>query len=126
MKLQNKSIWNTGDLRKFLAVCFEQVGVEHTGYIVEIVNRNNGKYWIRGLASYTQKCVKLFLPISHEYSGSDGKTEYRDITELNLKELAQVTLHEIDHTRGLHHKDMIKYRDIECEWSKDYRIKKGE
>lgn len=125
MRLQNKSIWNTGDLRKFLVACFEKAGVEHKGYLVEIVNRCRGKYWIRGLGSYTQKWIKLFLPVNYE-TGSDGSAYYEDITELDLGELAQVTLHEIDHNKGLHHKDMIDFGNIECEWTKNYQINKGE
>lgn len=126
MKLRNKSIWNAGDLRKFLVVCFEKAGVKHKGYLIEVVNRCRGKYWIKGLGSYTQKWIKLLLPISHGYTGSDGRTDYRDITELNLETLAQVTVHEIDHTRGLHHRDMIDLRSIGCEWTKDYKVRKGE
>lgn len=123
MRIKNRTCWETKSLLRLLRKCFEKRGVDIKEYTIEIVTSRRNPC-ITGLGSYDFKWIQLGLPTRGRYLGN-GKWE--NPTELagdRAVRIAQVAMHEIDHTLGLHHKDMIPYTDIDAEWARSFVVRK--
>jgi hypothetical protein len=94
LDIENKTRWSTYDLRGFFLAAMKERGIDTL--TVEVVY-GRGDH-VGGRGSYHLPWIKLMIP-----SGP----------EINMRQLAQVTLHEIDHTLGLDHKDMVDWWEIE-------------
>lgn len=122
----NKTTWSTKDLIKlFDLVC------KNEGYtprkIVIVYGRSLIKYSendlyinIGGRGTYYTGWVKLMLPNTKLiYNYETGKHRRETLKFLDgeiVKRVAQVLAHEIGHNRGLHHKDMMRSRNINVDY----------
>jgi len=125
MKILNKTRWNTGDILKLLRECFRRIGEDIREYTIEVVDARSPT--VRGWGSYHRKWMKLCLPTRGYVQGADGKSVLSPLTELTgnrTVRIAQVAMHESDHTRGLHHGDMLPSWKMPCDWARDYVIRR--
>jgi len=113
MKISNRTQFDTAILRMFFKEAIIENGLEPEGYYVEI-NHARGEY-ITGWGYYHRKVIQINIP------------KEIDLTKLiNVRKLAQVTIHELDHNRGLKHKEMLPWNKLNVEWAAKYIIETEE
>lgn len=123
MEFINKSRWDTRDLLKLLRECFRRLNEDIRKFKIVVLD---GDFDVRGYASYRAKWIKLCLPTREHVIGSDGRLKALDLTELSwghAVRIAQVAMHEVGHTRGLRHRDMIPPKDIPCDWAEEFVVR---
>ncbi len=107
--LQNKTEWSTRDLRKFLIAGMQAKGVHHR--VVEVIHgRQNAHH---GIAWVNTDHLRLSLP---------GPSAVKHGAKVDYLKLAQVFEHEIDHTLGLTHKDMLDWWLLRPTWHEGLTI----
>lgn len=127
LRLENETKWSSRDLRRFILA-----GMRHKGCGDRTVTVVYGKgsalrgwgeyptYWGVGgkRVSHEGRRIQLTLP---------GPSFTSQMAELGLEPinyltLAQVLEHEIDHTLGLEHKDMIDWWELQPTWHEGLSI----
>lgn len=142
MKLFNTTSWNSGDLTSLLKAGLKAKGVDHSKYAVVVTLSHTkrdiedsvergAEHWVGadGKALHGYAClepvwsiylqgkrillrnksyIRMFLP--------DG--------DFDLKKFAQIFEHEIDHTLGLKHRDMIDSDLLEPKWHEGFTLNK--
>lgn len=108
MFLINATNWQTRDLKKFLIRCLKYRGVVYQSYTVAF--RNHMLWCIGGYAQIGKPCFTILLP-----AYLDGEMDRRD--------LAQTIIHELDHTLGLEHIDMIEPSCLDIPRVDDLKIR---
>ena len=130
MKLVNSSVWNTKQLRAVLnsIIVFSSFPKEKLRYLEienakKTANTYNMNNAIHGTAYRWEHRINIRIPIGLFIvaQGSDGLShkEWQPLDELNpeqTKVVARVLLHELDHLRGLDHKDMINWWDADVDF----------
>lgn len=122
MQLLNDTNWNTGDLKKFVRVCFKKELVDPNPYHIFVSTRRaNSRTW--GRAPYHYKRVSLYLQPCER-----GQDPLEDA--IDMATLAHVICHEIAHTQGITHGKMKGTRyaypkgwEKFYEWARDYIIR---
>lgn len=128
MQFINHSHWNSGTLKKFFMEGLKANGVSHSEYAVVVVyskqyrhyKGNTEEGWTddngnsihgeayRGWSNwkkygiYYKKLIVMFLPKNFVS---------------NPVKIAAVFEHEIAHTRGLRHKEMLPIDSLQCTWA---------
>lgn len=141
LSLNNKTKWNTKQLRKLCIAVIRHSGSHKHHQITIKTSKNQG---LSGLASMYGSWILMRVPKTSfitavaRYSttettiGSDGKT-YPEVlgfdkivkeTKFPVIDFAQVLEHEIGHNLGLRHNDMSKVYDLDTSYLKDFVIEK--
>lgn len=111
--INNRSPYRGDDLRRFILRGLTAKGALERVREVEVIQ---SPFYRTGGGAYCDEArIQLVIP--------RGFDEQHD-----LKELAQVFEHEIDHILGLDHKDMIDWWTFEARWHRGLRLRrrKGE
>jgi len=110
MKIQNKSSYDTEDLRAFFSEVFRHEGVKHSGYKITVRNtRYPRQDCCTGCAYLNSKVMTIRLPTQARVMGSDGYSCCKDAEIMpNPEKVAQVVAHEIHHTLGYTHGEMLR------------------
>lgn len=129
--LTNRTHYRTGDLKKLVRKAMEETGVWQDRPCTVLVDyaRQTGQRTIDGASFYGQGRYPGGRP-----GGEFGPHEHRwwrlalppDLVELTPKQItaaAQIAQHEIDHTRGLTHADMVKWWKVPVPWSDGLEIR---
>ncbi len=136
MHLENLTKWNTEDLRKLCLEAIKREGITENRAITIVHLRKRLGSEITGWAFYhvNEVCIRVPKPevkVSVIKRGSDGRaTEYElepyNFSGENCVEFVQVLIHEFCHNKGILHKDLINYKDIKCDWAKEFSIRPTE
>lgn len=109
LHLENITHWRDGDLRKLLRTGIEYEGMDHVGnYIVEVSYVRTRR--VSGWGYFNRRHFRLHLP------RVTSQTTMAMPTDLVL-ETAKVIVHEIGHNRGLRHKDMLWWENLDVSWA---------
>jgi len=119
MKVENKTRWDTRDLRKFFLAGLKALGASKDKTIIVKYNRSTrarGEEYVSGHAYYpswyNREGDEIQLNIPRE--------------EFDLFSLAQVFEHEIGHTLGVRHKDMLPVDELTPTWHEGLILRKKE
>lgn len=114
LNLVNKTAWSSRDLRQFLLAGMRAKGVEDRTVIVTYGkwDAHNGLGWYR----YPQLQLSLPGPTAIARALAKGEEPIRYL------ELAQVLEHEIDHTLGLGHREMMDLWKLRPTWHQGLTI----
>jgi hypothetical protein len=123
LKIVNSTKIDSETFHELIEACVKQEGMEHEKILCEIVYRNAsygmaGQGWY-GLISDKRfrsfgfhRAIRLRLP-RFRFAADSGQTGFdlqKEIDYLNEEKekpwIAHVILHELAHTRGVHHKEM--------------------
>lgn len=131
LKLINRTQWSSRDLRKLIMAVFRKEGEAHYRHTV-YCEPQKGKFsesWIfRGSrASIGGNYIIMVIPKTfYEWSrGIDGTRKCEEVPFM-AERFAQVFSHELDHNKGLRHKEMFHSTEKNCEWARDYEVAKKE
>lgn len=127
MKLVNTTAWDSRDLRKLVLENIKRAGLKAKGYVVEVKSAKTREcYPIRytGLGSYFRKWIMIGIPKWKEAVGEDGHYHKLENDVVDAVRFSQVCQHELDHNRGLHHKDMPPSTTIDCSWAEAFPVGK--
>jgi len=116
MKMINKTRWNTAALKRFVMAGLLAEGADHKKYLVTVkethTKRTHGRAYY-GLVAHNDDL--LFRAYGWHYA-----IELRlPRCIVNWEQTAQVLIHEIGHTLGVHHCDMMGWWDIAVPWAAD-------
>ena len=115
--------------------CFRRRGLDGKGYLIKLRQRLqtwNRLDWFErcfsGHASYSFPAITITVPAPRGYAyrqDSDGRCYkvWQDPITFNSERFAQVLIHEIDHTLGLRHRDMIKSSEIDASWARNFVVR---
>ena len=126
MKLKNTSLWDSRALRKLVLANIKRAGLDPRGYIVEVRSAKCAKRYPRytGLGAILRKWAMVGVPKWKLVSGVDGYTHLIENNSFDPVTFSQVLQHELDHNRGLQHKDMPPSEEIDCEWASGFQVEK--
>jgi len=134
MKLINETEWDSRDLRRVIMRCLYERGVNPKDYVIHVTKgrtKYSGYTYLRkvycnvGRGGRYAYYIRLRVPdvkrtVKTETKSSNIAIECMRV--FDVKEFSRVLLHEIDHTRGLRHDEMISYWDIKVPFAKDYVV----
>jgi len=116
MKIKNETKWDTRDLRKLFKMVAKHEGYEpHT---IEVTPRGRGG----GRGGLGYGWIRISIPHKYYMQGSDGRWEKMELQELSgekIKRIAKVLIHEIGHNRGLNHREMDSFSNIDVSFIPD-------
>lgn len=117
MKLTNQTQWSTADLKRFLVAGLRAKGADVERMRITIyTSKRGGPLGVGGYAWYDSHRLKLGAP-KVEFA-----TEGR-MTAEQLLRMAQVLEHEIDHTFGLRHGEMLPSTQLRPTWQEGLEIR---
>lgn len=103
MVIKNRTRYRTADLTRLFRDGAREVGLPRTPLDVQVVYSRNGSVtgcaWLPRRGEQYGRRVRMRLP--------------RNPGHLNMKELAQVWFHELQHVMGLRHREMKKWFALE-------------
>lgn len=109
MKLENETEWDTRSIVDFVKRGLRAKGADVTRMRVRIYTTKRGRD-VGGYAYFNSHTFRIGLPkVAHAVDG-------RMPPDL-IRRFAQVLEHEVDHTFGLRHGQMMDSRDLEVPWS---------
>ena len=125
MRIRNETYYRTGDLRKLFKAGFEAEGVNSRGYYIRVCYARQA--WATGYGFYNSKSLCVRLPSLETIKRRMALRVHKlQVVEVNVKRVAQVFVHEVGHTLGLRHREMVKSSSIEVSWSEGMEIRKKE
>lgn len=122
LKLDNRTRWDTRDLRRFVLAGLKHCGVD--GYWTVRIASTRQPYGSSGLAYVNSHWFQINIPA---YGWSDNwrsKIQLVTLPAVKLREVGQVLEHEVAHCRGLHHGEMRPSEDIPATWTLWLSIRK--
>lgn len=124
MHLDNKTTWNTSELRRFFKLicqyeCYSPETVE-----VVYARDSYSLFNTSAAAKVGSGWIRMRLPNRQIiYKNEDGiKKEIKELKGFRLKDIAQTFAHELGHNRGLVHRDMIEQTGINVDYTEDIAI----
>lgn len=125
LKITNTSSYRTDDLRKLITLALKEEGMWSPGghYSVEVRDCKGNS--CHGVGWYNTNQFLLSLPT---YCGPAGQRQKyaQELPDLRVAQLARVAIHEIGHTKGLHHEDMVNWWELEVPWAHGLVIRVAE
>lgn len=112
LRVDNRTSWDTGDLKRLFGRCIREAGME-SARTVRVIYSKSGQ--VTGYAYIGRRWLQMALPNIRVFCREDGRRGETRLLELSgedVKEVAQVFLHELDHNRGIRHKEMKKHYKI--------------
>jgi hypothetical protein len=107
--LVNRTRYDTRDLRRLTILCLKERGA-YAGRRYRVTWVPARGAWPHGLAWIGRPFVRMMLPAARVEAVGDGGRRAVGLAALDrrtIERLAQVLLHEIDHTLGLNHREML-------------------
>jgi len=125
-KVVNKTQWDSKTLRSFLRECIKQDNkVERTPGLyltkhsikIQVGNTNSsnsysGRAWVGGITWSNKPDITLKIPSVYVFNYFNEINKREDPIELDMKRLARLMIHELQHTRGFRHKQMADSYDL--------------
>lgn len=126
LTLKNETRWNTADLKRFVRTGLRYLGVSERRTVVIVHRRERGARGSSGLASYGSRWMKVRVPMPDEIVSVDRETGCTvsrlpssfagasrvpglvDGLRSDLRDFANVFLHELEHNLGLRHHQMVE------------------
>jgi len=102
--LANETGWDSDDLAAFIEAGIEGEGMEPRRY-VRVIHYSGGGVYYAGLGRYDGRAARLSVPSPVQ------------VRSLDVKKSAQLLSHEFAHNRGLRHKDMMDWWDLDVSWA---------
>ena len=123
LEVVNGTAYDTRDIRRFLSAGMRAKGVEWREVIIDYGKGSALSGW--GVLGTEGDCNRHGITIRLTLPSPAFVAECRaDGTDpIGYKGLAQVFEHEIDHTLGLKHKDMVGYWTLEPTWHEGLTIR---
>ena len=136
MRLLNYTSWKRGDLSRFLKAGLKAKGADHSQYVIAVTpsakrrdyedaKRRGAERWVgkdgkalHGYAYLQRMWSVWILGKKHYVRNKYFIRLFLPNGEFDLVKCAQLLEHEIDHSFGLNHKDMMKSDDLKVEWCK--------
>lgn len=106
VRLRNRTHFRGDDLRRFFMAGIRAYGADRDEWTIHVVY---GKSPAWGCAYVNSAWVKMSLP--------------KDREKHDLQKFAQVFMHELDHCRGLRHKDMANWWEFDAAWAEGLEIR---
>jgi hypothetical protein len=109
MRIENKTDWDTRDLKTLINRTMKEVGVEHDRIRRIVINsqKRNRETFISGLATIGGSWIEMKLPRN---------------PPIDVKRFVQVLTHEIHHNLGLQHDDMVSSLGIDTSWVNGFQV----
>lgn len=144
MRLLNSTSWASESLREFSLAGLRAKGCDPGEYVVaftfsgkkvdrELARRHNAERWVGadGLAIHGYAFSAPMWSVSvegkkHVLRGKRFIRLFLPREQFDLRKLAQVFEHEVDHTLGLRHRDMAAIDDLDPRWHEVVEWKRGE
>lgn len=125
LNITNHGSYRTDDLRKLISAALRAEGMwAPNGWCqveVEDCKGNN----CHGLATIGIPAFKLMLPTLR--GPSDNRRKFFEKLPVYLvKQLAQVAVHEIGHTQGMRHDEMVDWWEFEVPWADGLKVRLAE
>ena len=127
IKIDNATDWRTDDLRVFIRAAILADGQDpNDAWRVEIRKRRVTNR-CAGLAWIGSHHMVLKIPHRFAFTGSDGRAVYETqpavMPDFVVHGLGRVTIHELNHCRGLDHADMVDLGSIDTVWAEGLTIR---
>lgn len=116
LTIDNKTNWSTKDLRRFFLAGMKAKGID-TRREIRVRYGNHGGWAVIG--GDHVNCYGITVQIT--LPGPSAVAEKGD-GAIDYLKLAQVLEHELDHTLGLNHKDMLDWWTLTPTWHKGLTI----
>lgn len=110
MRLINETEYASKWIKPFIQKIVNGEGLDHTEYVVHLTNRRgryNEQKWCSGYAYFTKIYFKKYKIENKYYVKLKLPTKIFD-----AESVFRVVVHELAHTRGLRHSEMINIRRI--------------
>jgi len=124
MKLYNKTVWNTKELRAF----FNMIS-KREGYFPQTIKVVPSRTHMHGLGGIGFGYVKLWIPktkIKVDIKTKRGRDVELEVLKTGgLRLLARIYIHELGHNLGLDHPEMISIDDINVDFLNGLEIHKN-
>lgn len=139
MRLINHTSWKNEELSKFFKAGLTAKGADHTDYIVcaspsrsrkgSDHEETRAEGWIgedgKAIHGYAYRSPMIYVRIEGKKVQCHCKRFIRMFLpegQFDLKKFAQVFEHEIDHTLGLRHRDMLKSKNLDPVWHEGFTL----
>ena len=109
MKVINDTGWDTRDLRKLFYRGLQNEGVNPQPYRITVRMARGTR--VTGFGNYTRPCICLFIP--KVLVALNEEAEDIPMPQPLVEELCQIFIHEVGHTQGLRHREMMAIEDID-------------
>jgi len=122
MEIKDHTTWNTKDLKKL----FVRVSKEEN-YFPKIIEVKYQRGNFLGRAELNGSLVIIYLPHKRYFlEWENGKYRQKEkvaviIENEELIELAKTYVHELNHNKGLTHKDMVKDSELKVDYIKKFK-----
>ncbi len=108
VRVTNDTRWNTTDLRRLFAKGLRSMEVKtpRNVYVRYRRDLNPHSTWVGGRAWLNSSRIEIYLPRPERVDG-----------RLDITDLAQTWVHEVQHTQGFRHRDMVCSSKLRVPWS---------
>lgn len=116
MKIENRTKWNTSDLRKLVRTVVKEIGPDEysSPKSLEIKHSNNP---YRHEDSVTGCAWRFSREIIIRVPNTDRAKEFPVMI------FCQVLIHELQHLMGLNHREMGSYKEFDVSFASGYRVR---
>lgn len=107
MKIENKTSWDTKDIKKLFNFISKKEGI--TPYKIIIKYARDGIYIMTGRAWCNSRVIEMFLQNKERVYNDNKFTGIKELQILesdNIRNITSTYIHELAHLRGVQHKEM--------------------
>ena len=122
MKIENKTTWDTKQIKKILLECCERFGIDKDKRVKIIYRGRRYHQGVGGYAYYNSNFICLKFPNTCYVPSAEGRSELQQVRIVNGKEVASTFVHEALHNQNIRHKDMLELTDEELKWAEEFGI----